>query len=269
MDIIKGSSVDDDVIVVTWQDTLSEKWYYAFKKKPCTDNDLGITRPDGEVVTDGYWSDPILLASNAGEDCHISVDPRGGVHLAAYEGSEANLLYVYFANYTDTTPQIVTVDSYAFTGEHLTIDTAFSTDGAYVVPIIGYYMGSAKKPKIARLDGIISASNGTGTIPSGVDEYEAVNGKWEMAIVPTESKYADNYAYSHVNVGVWKDSDGKIKDSIRPAAGTPNVDKWKGSNKAVGDETNGYFWGNGTNNPVLGYGIKVGTRGYIETAQMK
>lgn len=263
IDIIKGSSVDDDVIVATWYDSTNDRWYYAYKKKPCTDNDLG------SGTGDGYWSTPKLLASNAGEDCHISVDPRGGVHIAAYDGSEANLLYAYYANYNDPNPQIVTVDSYAFTGEHLTIDTAFSTDGNYVVPLIGYYMGSAKKPKIARLDKVISASDGSGTIPAGVDETDVVTGKWETAIIPTESKYSENYSYSHVNVGVWKDATGKIKKSNRPADGTTNVDTWTGSNKAVGDETKGYFWGNGTNNPVLGYAIRVGTRGYIETAQMK
>ena len=269
IDLIKGASIDDDVIVATWQDSTSEKWYYAYKKKPCTDNDVGATIPDDAESTDGYWSDPILLATNAGEDCHISVDPRGGVHLAAYQSSEANLLYAYFANYDDLVPQVVTVDSYAFAGEHLTLDTALSTDGNYVVPIIGYYMSSAKKPKIARLDNVISATGGVGTIPAGVDSFDAVNGKWEMSLIPTESKYADNYAYSHVNVGVWKDSSGKIKNSNRPAAGTANVDTWTGNNKAVSDETKGYFWGNGTENPVLGYAIRVGTRGYIETAQMK
>ncbi len=269
IDLIKGASIDDDVIVATWQDSTSEKWYYAYKKKPCTDNDVGATIPDDAESTDGYWSDPILLATNAGEDCHISVDPRGGVHLAAYQSSEANLLYAYFANYDDLVPQVVTVDSYAFAGEHLTLDTAFSTDGNYVVPIIGYYMSSAKKPKIARLDNVISATGGVGTIPAGVDSFDAVNGKWEMSLIPTESKYADNYAYSHVNVGVWKDSSGKIKNSNRPVAGTANVDTWTGNNKAVSDETKGYFWGNGTENPVLGYAIRIGTRGYIETAQMK
>ena len=263
IDIIKGTSVDDDVIVATWQDSISEKWYYSYKKKPCTDNDLGSGSGDG------YWRSPILLASNAGQDCHISVDPRGGVHLAAYDGSEANLLYAYFANYTDSTPQIVTVDSYAFTGEHLTLDTAISSDGNYVVPLIGYYMSSAKKPKIARLDKVISATNGSGTIPSGVDDNDACTGKWETAIIPTDSKYSDNYAYSHVNVGVWKDAAGKIKISTQPEEGTTDVNTWIGDNKKVSDETKGYFWGNGTDNPVLGYAIRVGTRGFIETAQMK
>jgi len=212
---------------------------------------------------------PVLIASNAGEDCHISVDPRGGVHLAAYESSEANLIYAYFKNYSDSKPQLVTVDSYAFTGEHLTIDTAFSSDGKYVIPVIGYYMSSAKKPKIAQLNNVINASDGSGTIPDGVDNSDVCTGNWEFSIIPTESKYADNYAYSHVNIGVWKDSEGKIKKSNRPAEGTANVDTWTGNNKVVGDETIGYFWGNGTANPVLGYGIKIGTRGYIETAQIK
>ena|GEM_PF-1769056 len=268
IDLIKGSTIDDDVIVATWQDSVAGNWYYAYKKKPCTDNDVGVAPAEG-ASTDGYWSTPILLASNAGEDCHISVDPRGGVHLAAYDASGANLLYAYLANYNASSHQIVTVDSYNFTGEHLTLDTALSSDGKYVIPFIGYYMSSAKKPKIAKLDNVIKASDGSGSIPSGVDSLDAVNGSWEVSVIPTESLYSENYAYSHVNVGVWKDSDGKLKKSTRPESGTANVDKWVGNNKAVGDETNGYFWGNGTDNPVLGYAIKVGTRGYIETAQMK
>ena len=268
IDLIKGSTINDDVIVATWQDSVAGNWYYAYKKKPCTDNDLG-TSPAAGTSSDGYWSSPILIASNAGEDCHICVDHRGGVHLAAYDASGANLLYAYFANYNDLTPQVVTVDSYNFTGEHLTLDTALSTDGKYVIPFIGYYMSSAKKPKIAKLDNVIKASNGSGSIPSGVDSLDAVNGSWEVSVIPTESLYSENYAYSHVNVGVWKDSDGKITNSTRPAEGTQNVDTWVGNNKKVADETNGYFWGNGTDNPVLGYAIKVGTRGYIETAQMK
>ena len=268
IDLIKGSTIDDDVIVATWQDSVAGNWYYAYKKKPCTDNDLG-TSPAAGSSSDGYWSSPILIASNAGEDCHICVDHRGGVHLAAYDASGANLLYAYFANYNDLTSQVVTVDSYNFTGDHLTLDTALSSDGKYVIPFIGYYMSSAKKPKIAKLDNVIKASNGSGSIPSGVDSLDAVNGSWEVSVIPTESLYSENYAYSHVNVGVWKDSDGKITNSTRPAEGTQNVDTWVGNNKAVADETNGYFWGNGTNNPVLGYAIKVGTRGYIETAQMK
>ena len=268
IDLIKGSTINDDVIVATWQDSVAGNWYYAYKKKPCTDNDVGVAPAEG-ASTDGYWSSPILIASNAGEDCHISVDPRGGVHLAAYDASGANLLYAYLANYNAFSHQIVTVDSYNFTGEHLTLDTALSSDGKYVIPFIGYYMSSAKKPKIAMLDNVIKASDGSGNIPSGVDSLDAVNGSWEVSVIPTESLYSENYAYSHVNVGVWKDSDGKITNSTRPAEGTQNVDTWVGNNKAVADETNGYFWGNGTDNPVLGYAIKVGTRGYIETAQMK
>lgn len=268
IDIIKGSSVDEDVIVATWQDSAAGNWYYAYKKKPCTDNDVGAVPAEG-ASTDGYWSPPLLIASKAGEDCHISVDPRGGVHIAAYDSSEANLLYAYFANYSDSTPQLVTVDSYGFTGEHLTLDTAISADGHYVVPFIGYYMSSARKPAIARLDKVISASSGIGTIPEGVDSKDYNTGKWEISIVPTDSTYSDNYAYSHVNVGVWKNNAGLIKKSTRPASGMTNVDTWTGANKAVGDETNGYFWGNGTANPVMGYAIRVGTRGYIETAQMK
>ena len=263
IDVIKGASATEDVIIATWYDATNTAWYYSYKKNPCTDNDMG------SGTGDGYWNTPIKLKDDAGENCQITVDSKGGVHIAAYDGTNADLLYAYLSSYDDSTPQVVTVDSYAFVGTNIRLDTAVSSDGNYVVPYIGYYMSSIQKPKLAKLTGLISASTIKATreavtIPAGVDSStDAVTGSWECTVLPSSSRFADNYAYSYVNVGVWKDADtGIIKNSVK---GTTTYTNQSG----LGKTNTGTVYGNGTANPVLGYATRVGTRGHLETAQMR
>ena len=75
-----------------------------------------------------------------------------------------------------------------------------------------------------------------------------MSGEWEIAFVPTTGRPEKD----RVNVGVWKDADGIIKDST---IGTTSS-----------NTSDGLVYGNGTNNPILGYIIRTGT---IETAQKK
>lgn len=261
IDIIKGESADKDVIVATWYDASADKWWYSYKVNPYNDNDMAAG------TGDGYWSTPIALKSKAGESCQIAVDTKGGVHIASYDNANANLVYAYLSSYDDTTPQVVTVDSYAFTGTNLRLDTAVSDDGNYVIPYIGYYMSSTQKTKMACLKDVVSASDTkatreTVTIPAGVDSNDAVTSKWESTIIPSESRYADNYNYSYVNIGLWKDSDGKAKNMT----GTSSTYT---DNSGIGAENTNTVYGNGTKNPVLAYATRVGTRGHLETAQMR
>ena len=75
--------------------------------------------------------------------------------------------------------------------------------------------------------------------------------------------YADNYAYSYVNIGLWKDAtSGKAKVMTGTDVGYSNKNGLKQENTSK-------TYGNGTANPVLGYATRVGTRGHLETAQMK
>ena len=75
---------------------------------------------------------------------------------------------------------------------------------------------------------------------------------WEVSVVPTSSRMRND----HINVAVWKDADGKIKNSVH------TDDNSYSSNE-------GAVYGNGTANPVMGYAIRKATTGYLETAQMK
>lgn len=266
IEVIKGATSAEDVIVATWFDASSSKWYYSYKVNPCNDNDMAASPSD--TPTDGNWRKPILLKANAGENCQISVDKAGGIHIASYDGENADLVYAYLSSYDDATPQVVTVDSYAFTGTNLRIDTAVSDDGNYIVPYIGYYMSSTQKPKTASLSGIISASLTKATreavvIPEGVNNSDQFMGTWESSIIPTTSRIADNYAYCYINIGLWKDADtGKAKIMSGTDVAYTNIPK-------LTEENTSKTYGNGTANPVLAYATRVGTRGHLETAQMK
>ncbi len=262
IDVVKGTSISTDVVVATWYDATANKWWYSYKKKPYSDNDMSST------TGDEYWSTPFMLKSNAGENCQIAVDKVGGIHIASYDSSRADLVYAYLSSYADTSPQVVTVDAYAFTGTNIRLDTIVSDDGKYIIPYIGYYMSSTQKTKMAYLPGVISADAAVATredvnIPNGVDSSEAVTATWESSIIPSTSRYADNYAYSYVNVGLWKDADtGKAK----PMTGTDvKYSDITGLSKTNTSKT----FGNGTKNPVVAYATRVGTRGHLETAQMK
>lgn len=266
IDVVKGDSTANDIVVATWYDSLNEKWYYSYKKNPYTDNDMAAS--PSATPDDGNWRKPIELASKAGENCQIVVDKVGGIHIAAYDTVDANLIYAYLSSYDDATPQVVTVDSYAFTGTNIRLDTAVSDDGNYIIPYIGYYMSSIQKPKMAYLPGVVSSSTTKATreavtISAGTDESEAVTGLWEATVLPTSSRIADNYAYCYINIGLWKDaSTGKAK--VMSGTDVAYTNK-----SGIDKENTSKTYGNGTANPVLAYATRVGTRGHLETAQMK
>ena len=248
--VVPGSSYKDDVVVMTWYDATESCWWYSYKKNPCNDNDMSSTH------TDGYWSTPIMLMDDAGEHCKIAVDANKGIHMAAYDIGDANLVYAYLPTYSSTSPKLAVVDSYSITGTNITLDVGLTTvEGiTYAVPHIGYYSASTGKAKVASLNEVIS--NGyTGDIPAGATS-DYFTGDWEVSTLPTTSRLRDDY----INVGLWKDTDGKIK--------APDASKSSAKTSSQSGDT-GYCYGNGTANAVLGYAIKVGTLGYVETAQMK
>ena len=125
------------------------------------------------------------------------------------------------------------------------------------------------RPKLAYL-----ATPGTLTDGSKGDAYTQT---WEVSYVPTNSKVPQD----HINVGVWKNN-GVIANSTTSSrrfanatatAPDPNGNVINTSQNGTLNGYNssqwGYTFGNGTANPVLGYQIKTGTSGSIETAQKK
>lgn len=226
---------DKDIVVLCWYDSEDYSLKYTYNTNPTS----GTTGAD---VTN--WSEPITLFEEAGEYCKLVVDNDGGVHIAAYDVTENNVVYAYLESYKDTAPSTCIVDSYGNVGEYLTIDVA--KDAGKWVPYIAYQ--GVYTPMLAYLN---AAFTGSSENAGATDDM--YTGAWEISPVPTPNR--TSVLDDNVNVGVWKDDLGQIKNSV---PGTSSADQYYG-----------VCYGNGTSNPVLGYAIETGSGGSIETAQKK
>jgi len=240
--VVPGATQTTDVVVVTWYDSTLLKLWYSYNTTPAT-NRAGVTDGTG-------WSTPKEIFSGAGEYCQLTVDSAGGIHIAAYDTTNADLLYAYLDSYSDATPDSCTVDSYGIVGTNITIDTA--KVGTNIIPYIGYYTPSSVRPKYAYL---VDTSQ---KAPAGVvnDEY---TGAWEITLLPTTSSVPQD----NINVGVWKTSAGDLTTS------SSTVSSYTKTGSGYTATSYGFCYGNGTSNGVLAYQIKESTNGYIETAQKK
>ena len=249
--VIPGSSKTTDVVVAIWYDETNRVLWYSYNTTPLTDRN-GTTDRSG-------WSKPVQVFSgdleNAGEYCQLAVDKKGGIHIAAYDGTNCDLVYAYLSDYS-ATPATCIVDGSGVIGSNLTIDVALDASEK-AIPRIGYYATSCIRPKIAYL------VDTTSTAPAG-SEDEVFTGKWECAVVPTSSNVnMQSNQYNKINVGVWKNN-GVVTSS------TPGTSSYTNTPNSYNSTSYGYVWGNGTSNPVLGYTIKVSSSSdAIETAQMR
>jgi hypothetical protein len=234
--VVSGTS---DIVVMVWFDATNQALMYSYNATP---------------LSGTGWSSPIAIFSGAGEYCQIAVDYNKGIHIAAYDINNADLVYAYLSGYDDTTPETCIVDSFGIVGTHISIDTALK--GGKVIPYIGYYSSSSIRPKYAyKVDTTANA-------PAGATN-DAYTGAWEVTLVPTPNSVCDD----NINVGVWKDgSTGIIKSSTKI---TSTYQQKSGYYSNAASLSYGKCYGNGTPNGVLGYAIKSGSSGYIETAQMQ
>ena len=254
--VVPGTTAADDVVVITWYDTNARTLYYSYNTTPLTNRSGTYNAADGNTG----WSKPVAVFSGkdydyAGEYCKIAVDKNGGIHIAAYDPVNLDLVYAYASSYRDSFTTCV-VDSNGVVGSNLTLDVAL--DNGKAVPFMGYYATSCIKPKYARFVG----TSLTGNIDGSQDDE--VTGKWEISVVPTSSIIEmQSNQHNDINIGVWKNS-GAITNSTTGESSTNNQPS------SYSSVSNGQIYGNGTKNPVLGYAIKCGSSSdTIETAQMK
>lgn len=256
---IPGSDVNNDKVVITWYDTNARTLYYSCNTTPLTNRNGTFNKADG---TTG-WSTPVAVFSTtdyyyAGEYCKIAVDKNGGIHIAAYDPVNLDLVYAYASVYNESFTTCV-VDSNGVVGSNLTLDVAL--DNGKAVPFIGYYATSCIKPKYARFVG----TSLTGDIDGS--KNDEVTGKWEISVVPTDRVVEmQSNQHNDINIGVWKNNNGELTG----ADVTGKVSFFTNSPNGYSSTSNGQIYGNGTKNPVLGYAIKYGSSSdTIETAQMK
>lgn len=243
----------DDVVVAVWYEATNRCLWYSYNTTPIEDRN-GNTDATG-------WSSPIRIFAEdsdmeyAGEHCQIFADKDGHIHIVAYDPANLDLVYAYLDSYSDTTPETCVVDGYGVTGSNLTLDVV--QESGNWIPYIGYYSASIIKPKLAyKVDTTANAPRGT--------KDDEVTQKWELTTIPTSSTIPlGSLGNNKMNVALWKTNAGEIKNSVTGTNGSGHYGLTYGA--TCWDRV----WGNGTSNPVLGYAIKTGTSGYIETAQKK
>ncbi len=261
----KSESDDSDVVVVVWFDQKNRCLKYAYNDDPTTDR-AGVT--DGQA-----WKGVQEIFANledyenAGEYCQLAVDANGGIHIAAYDGSNSDIVYAYLESYSDNNPKVCVVDSAGVVGSNLTIDVALNENNK-AIPRISYYSNSCVRPKLAYLVDTITSN------PAGAIEEE-FTGKWEVTVVPIEGEKTLNMQsaqYNKINVAVWKTVEGVIttsNDTNTYTPGTETAANNKNILNAFNSDSYGFVYGNGTSNAVLGYAVKNDSGSTIETAQMK
>lgn len=262
IDAAAGDSAATDTVVAVWYD--GNGLNYAYNDNPTSGLDNGSA---------GGWKGNKVIFTEGGEHCTVKIDQNGGVHIAAY--ADGSLRYAYLsskdAGYNESTDSVI-VDSYTITGERIGLDVGLvdytkpnGTIVSVVVPYITYYNGTARKPSLAKL---VIPSNGTMNYKAQGTEDDIFTGNWEITLVPTDTKPTGMY-YDKMNIGLWKNVDGKIvrsNDSIFTVSG-------EGEGKTFADNTSstisGSIYGNGTANPILGYAVESNSGTCLETAQMK
>ena len=249
-----GGQTSDDVVVIVWYgDDLT--LHYAYNTTPSTIR--------GNGSTEGWTSSTLFSGdlAQAGEYCQLAVDAKGGIHIAVLDSSNSDLVYAYIEKYDEPNKvKTCVVDSSGILGDNLMIDVAMNGNGddAKAIPRISYYNSSTKRPKLAYLVDTSKAN------PDGAED-ELFTGRWECSVVPTSSKIDLSDSGNKINVGVWKDSNGVVKNS-KPITKLQSIDRVKNCYST----SYGIVGGNGTANPILGYIIKKdSTTNTIETAQMK
>ena len=252
---VEGKTVD--VVVAVWHDSRRSTLWYSYIIDPLSEAGRHSETDPTPTHICTHWKSPIpILNGNSGGHCAIEVDDDNHVHIAAYSKSNTgSLIYTYLDNYDsdfDADKNSCVVDSYGTTGQNITIDFAKNDDG-FTIPYIGYYMASLQYPKYAYLvDTESSGANGDTWAPKdGSDDDNMYTGAWESITLPTTSEYILDDFY----IGVYRDSNGHL-------ANIPAIEE------SLGNQ-NGVCGGNGSANPVIGYGVKYDGKGYVETSQLK
>lgn len=247
--VVPGSP---DTVVAVWCDDIHKTLWYSYLTNPITNNHQNV---DSKTHVNKSWSTPVaILDGNSGGYAAIAVDSDKHIHIASYSKERTgSLVYTYLDSYNSATSDYIKehsvfVDSYGATGQYITIDFAKDSTGTRYIPYIGYLMTSLQYPKYAYLVDVDSAvENSSDWIPKpGTDSENMYTGAWESVILPTENKFL----LDDICIGVFRDASGMLQN-IPVKTGTD------------------ICGGNGTSNPVIGYGINYAGQGYIETAQLK
>lgn len=247
-------SLSDGTAVMAWYDSGSGRLALSYNESPRT---AQTTLADGTAT----WQNNSYYVSNenirAGTYVSMAVDNADGIHLAYYSATGGDLYYSYIAApKTKTVTKTVMVDSYGSVGTYTMIDVAKDSENGNFIPYISFRCESNSDTTASVKIAYPVNWDETGNVLNGVDSYDRYTGNWEVSVVPADNTPISDYT----NVGLNKNSNG-VRQVF--AEGSDTSKTWAAT-FAVSDSTTVY--GNGTSNPVIGYGIATGS---IEMAQKK
>lgn len=193
------------------------------------------------------------VSSKGGKNVAMVADAAGGLHFAYSSNSGADLYYTYMSSLT-ATPVTMLVDSYDNVGSYCTIDVGrTSSTSSQWIPYITYKR-DASEVALKMAYPIVNVS----TEKPGASSAGFFTGNWDVCTIPS----ANNSTNDLVNVGLCKDWDDGVIQNF--PTGTDDFSYNPGGTYAICNSS--VIYGNGTQNPVVGYAVE---QGYIEVAQKK
>lgn len=195
------------------------------------------------------------ISTKGGQYVQMAIDSKNGIHLAYMSNSGADLYYAYIPSYNSSSITEILVDSKNDVGDNCSIDVGRKDESSPWIPIISYKSNEGTKTKIA----YPVAFDDNGKPKAGATSGGFFTGNWAVSMLPTKNKSTND----QINVGLNKDwSNGVIHEFTKRADDTSSYTP-KGPYAIC---SSGILYGNGTSNPVIGYGIATGS---IEMAQKK
>lgn len=241
---VSVASLSDGSAVISWYDDRSR----SLKAVKIT-----LKEMLSKTLNEKSYS-PVTISSNGGAYVSVVSDSDDGLHFAYSSNSGANLYYAYADSSLSGIKEML-VDVNDDVGDNCTIDVAreSSSSSSPWIPTISYRSNVATGTKVA-YPVVFDSNNKPKEGSTSGGQY---TGNWTICTLPTSNKSISDL----ISVGYNKDwSDGVYKDFeiiSETYATTTGV-------YTICDSS--IIGGNGTSNPVIGYGIATGS---IEMAQKK
>ncbi|MBN2617635.1 MAG: hypothetical protein JXR64_04910 [Spirochaetales bacterium] len=158
------------IAVIAWYDATNRQLVYSYN-----------TDPSGSSQAQWQTNAIVIDSYLAGTHVDLTVDSKNGIHIAYNSTASGDLKYAYLSTYEDTSPEVVTVDSFLTTGTNIMINTRLESDKD--VPYISYYQPSFGENrgsvKVAWRNNMTSLLNGASS--------DYFTGNWEIITVPNEN----------------------------------------------------------------------------------
>lgn len=239
---VSVASLSDGSAVISWYDDRSR----SLKAVKITLEEMLSAALNGKSYS------PVTISSNGGAYVSVVSDSGNGLHFAYSSNSGANLYYAYADSSLSGIKEML-VDVNDDVGDNCTIDVARESSSSPWIPTISYRSNVATGTKVAYpVEFDLYGKPMAGSTSGG--QY---TGNWTICTLPTSNKSISDL----ISVGYNKDwSDGVYKNfEIISETYTTTTGKYTICDSSI-------IGGNGTSNPVIGYGIATGS---IEMAQKK